>query len=125
MIRYRYGLVRQREIVLFAVIQPTSPTLEKKDIDKLKNLDEWSSFLNDQILYSYIHPWYIFHHSYYTSQFKYLFVVYDQIIHCILLKCKPVLYALIPQITYKVNEKLFLFVFPVKVVMMLYFGLAE
>ena len=44
MISYRYGLVRQREIVLFAVIQPTSPTLEKKDIDKLKNLDEWSSF---------------------------------------------------------------------------------
>lgn len=44
MIRYRYGLVRQREIVLFAVIQPTSPTLEKKDIGKLKNLNEWSSF---------------------------------------------------------------------------------
>ena len=54
MIRYRYGLVRQREIVLFAVIQPTSPTLEKKDIGKFKNIDEWSSFLNDQILYSYI-----------------------------------------------------------------------
>ena len=32
MIRYRYGLVRQREIVLFAVIQPTSPTPEKKDM---------------------------------------------------------------------------------------------
>lgn len=44
MIRCRYRLVRQREIVLFAVIQPTSPALEKKDIDKLKNLDEWSSF---------------------------------------------------------------------------------
>ena len=42
MIRYRYGLVRQREIVLFYVIQPTRPTLEKKDIGKLKNLDEWS-----------------------------------------------------------------------------------
>lgn len=42
MIRCRYRLVRQREIVLFAVIQPTSPTLEKKDIGKLKNLDEWS-----------------------------------------------------------------------------------
>lgn len=54
MIRYRYGLVRQKEIVLFAVIQPTSPTLEKKDIGKFKNIDEWSSFLNDQILYSYI-----------------------------------------------------------------------
>lgn len=44
MIRCRYRLVRQREIVLFAVIQQTSPTLEKKDIGKLKNLDEWSSF---------------------------------------------------------------------------------
>ena len=44
MIRCRYRLVRQREIVLFAVIQPTSPTLEKKDICKLKNLYEWSSF---------------------------------------------------------------------------------
>lgn len=54
MIRCRYRLVRQREIVLFAVIQPTSPTLEKKDIGKFKNIDEWSSFLNDQILYSYI-----------------------------------------------------------------------
>ena len=32
MIHYHYGLVRQREIVLFAVIQPTSPTLEKKDM---------------------------------------------------------------------------------------------
>lgn len=43
MIRYRYGLVRQREIVLFAVIQPTSPTPEKKDVSKFKNLDEQSS----------------------------------------------------------------------------------
>ena len=42
MIPCRYRLVRQIEIVLFAVIQPTSPTLEKKDIGKLKNLDEWS-----------------------------------------------------------------------------------
>ena len=39
MIRYRYGLVRQREIVLFAVIQPTSPTLEKKDIGMPQYLD--------------------------------------------------------------------------------------
>ena len=44
MIRCRYRLVRQREIVLFAVIQPTSPTLENKDIGKSKNLNEWSSF---------------------------------------------------------------------------------
>ena len=32
MIHCRYRLVRQREIVLFAVIQPTSPTPEKKDM---------------------------------------------------------------------------------------------
>ena len=43
MIRYRYGLVRQREIVLFAVIQPTSPTPEKKDMGKLQYLVERSS----------------------------------------------------------------------------------
>ena len=44
MIRCRYGLVRQRDIVLFAVIQPTIQTPEKKDIGKSKNLNEWSSF---------------------------------------------------------------------------------
>ena len=54
MIRCRYRLVRQREIVLFAVIQPTSPTLEKKDIGKLKNLMSGLCFINDKILYSYI-----------------------------------------------------------------------
>lgn len=45
MIRCRYGLVRQREIVLFAVIQPISPTPEKKDMGKLQYLDERSSRL--------------------------------------------------------------------------------
>lgn len=54
MIRCRYRLVRQREIVLFAVIQPTSPTLEKKDIGKLKILMSGLRFINDIILYSYI-----------------------------------------------------------------------
>ena len=55
MIRCRYRLVRQREIVLFAVIQPTSPTLEKKDIDKLKKiLTSGLRLLYDIILYSYI-----------------------------------------------------------------------
>ena len=32
MIRCRYRLVRQREIVVFAVIQPTSLTQENQDI---------------------------------------------------------------------------------------------
>ena len=54
MIRCRYRLVRQREIVLFAVIQPTSPTLEKKGIGKLKILMSGLRFINDIILYSYI-----------------------------------------------------------------------
>ena len=36
-------LVRQREIVLFGVIQQTSLAPVKKDVSKFKNLDEQSS----------------------------------------------------------------------------------
>lgn len=51
MIRCRYGLVRQREIVLFAVIQPTRPTPEKKDMGKLQYLVERSSRLLEKYKY--------------------------------------------------------------------------
>ena len=55
MIRCRYRLVRQREIVLFAVIQPTSPTLEKKDIGKLNILKSCLRFIHNIIyLFTYI-----------------------------------------------------------------------
>ena len=55
MIRCRYRLVRQREIVLFAVIQPTSPTPEKKDIGKLKYLEERSSVYTQYYILIYIY----------------------------------------------------------------------
>lgn len=55
MIRCRYGMVRQREIVLFAVINPISSTPEKKDMGKLQYLEEQSSvYIIIITLYTYI-----------------------------------------------------------------------
>ncbi len=55
MIRCRYGMERQREIVLFAVINPISSTPEKKDMGKLQYLEEQSSVYTIIItLYTYI-----------------------------------------------------------------------
>jgi hypothetical protein len=55
MIRCRYGLVRQREIVLFVVIQPISQTPEKKYIGKLKYLEERSSVYTQYYILIYIY----------------------------------------------------------------------
>lgn len=55
MIRCRYGMVRQREIVLFAVINPISSTPEKKDMGKLQYHEEQSSvYIIIITLYTYI-----------------------------------------------------------------------
>lgn len=55
MIRCRYGMVRQREIVLFAVINPISSTPEKKDMGRLQYLEEQSSvYIIIITLYTYI-----------------------------------------------------------------------
>ncbi len=55
MIRCRYGMERQREIVLFAVINPISSTPEKKDMGKLQYLEEQSSvYIIIITLYTYI-----------------------------------------------------------------------